>query len=232
MGEIIACMSFYFFIEKLKPRYIEIIELIFSIIEIIFLIWGLLNNSYIPWKDIRKGAKIFYIIMLILICINFIIIIVLIYLRCSNKINTTKNDIGIYLCITTIVLVILSKILLLIDEVIIAYDMYYKDNNDYSVIIPFIITELSLAFQCYCSCFLIRLIYAKTDLNDEQYQKNLNKDSSSINGVGNRNNRNNPNEANIIDENKQNIPENQPSLNSTTLVDIHNTNNNENFFPQ
>ena len=231
MGEIIACLSCCCLIEKLKPIYIEIIELIFSIIEIASLEQGLHNVSYIPWNNIRKGAKIFYIIMFILICINFIIIIVLICLRCCKKINTTKNDLGIYLCITNIVLFILSKILSFIIEVIIAHDMYYNDVHDNSVFIPLISNELGLAFHCYFSCFLFKLIYAKTDLNYSEYQnqKKLNNGSTSVNIIQNGNDylRKNQSDYNLINRNNQNFQGIQSSLNNTSINNIQ-INNNDN----
>lgn len=191
MGEIITFLGCYFLIDRLKPICIEIMELIFTIIEIILLIWGIVD---IPWKDIRIGAKIFYIIMLIFIAITLIINLILIYLTCSNKVNTTHNNFGIYLCISTIALTALTKIFLFIAEVIIVYDMYYKDNDDdnedkkfsskelAAVIITFIVTELVLSFHCFCSSLLLKLLYAKTDLSYSNYihQKNQNFSSSTV----------------------------------------------------
>ena len=240
MGEIIDYICCFFCNEKLEP-YIEIIELIFSIIEIIFLIWGIVD---IPWKDIRKGGKIFYFIMFIFIVITFIIIVILIFLRCCNKINTNKNHIGIHLCITSIILAILSKIIFLIAELIIIHDMYYKDDNGedikYSnrqlaaVIISFIVTELALAFHIYCSCFLLKLKLAIN--SNSNYPPNKPNyihypNNSDLNGNNvpiyeseksldiNQNNR-------VISENKY------PPNNNTTILPFENSDNNKNIFEQ
>ena len=226
MGEIIDYIGCFFCIKKLEP-YIEIIELIFSIIEIIFIIWGIVD---IPWKDIRTGGKIFYFIMLIFIVITFIVTVVLIFCRCRSKIYTTNNHIGIYLCIATIALAILSKIFLLIVEIIIVHDMYYKDDTKYSgrqlaaVIISFIVNELSLSFHIYCSCFLLK---SKLTINNKSiYPMNKHDSFPSSNNINlyenqvtiyesEKNLATNPNDK----SNKQN---NYSSNNNTTILPFQN----------
>jgi hypothetical protein len=207
MGSIITCICCYCCLTPLKPRCIEILALLFNLIEFIFLIWGIVD---IPWGDISVGGKIIFYIMFILIIITFLILISLIYLRCSNKINTTKNNTAKCLCTTMVILDILAFIFIIIAEIIILYNIddkddyfYYDDNrrrrrSRYSdrewaaAIISHTIAEMALVCHAYCSIFLLKLIYIKTDLSyfDYMNQKDQNNNMNSNVNVfnGNQNN--------------------------------------------
>ena len=184
MGSIISCICCYCFLTPLKPRCIEILALIFNLIELIFLIWGIAD---MPWDDISIGGKIIFYIVFLLIIITLIILIVLICLRCSNKINTTKNNTAKCLSSTTVILDFLAFILIIIAEIIILYniddkdDYFYYDYNrrrrrskfterEWAVaIISHTFVEIALLCHSYCSIFLVKLIYVKTDLSYFDY---------------------------------------------------------------
>ena len=186
MGGIIACICCYCCLTTLKPRCIEIMALICNIVEIGFLIYAIAG---IPWDPIRNGGKIVFYITCALAVISLIILILLMCLRCGNKINTTKNSAGKCLCVTEIVIDILAGILIIIAEIIILHDMYDKDDwyDDYYrrrrgrrdsnfsdaewICVYFSLTgyEFALAIHFYCVSFLIKLISAKTDLSYLKY---------------------------------------------------------------
>ena len=115
-------------------------------------------------------------------------------LRCGNKINTTKNSAGKCLCITAIVLDIIAEICIIIAEIIILHNMndkddnYLYDNGYYygrrryrdskysnrewaSAIISITASEIALGIHCYCLSFLLKLIYAKTNLSYLRYSE-------------------------------------------------------------
>ena len=184
MGGIFTCICCYCCLKALKPRYIEVIELVCNIIEIGFLIWGIVDT---PWKDIKKGGKAVYFIGCAFVVLIFAFLLVIMCLRCDNKINTSKNGIGKCLCITIIVLDILADILIIIAEIIILrnmndkddyYNYYdtnnkrygrYKDREWASVILSATAEEICLFIHCYCATFLLRLINAKTNLSYNDY---------------------------------------------------------------
>ena len=184
MGSIISCICCYCFLTPLKPRCIEILALIFNLIELIFLIWGIAD---MPWDYISTGGKIIFYIMFSLIIITFLILIVLICLRCSNKINTTKNNTAKCLSSTTVILDFLAFILIIIAEIIILYNIDDKDDYFYydynrrrrrskfserewaATIISHTFVEIALFCHSYCSIFLVKLIYVKTDLSYFDY---------------------------------------------------------------
>ena len=196
MGSIITCICCYCCLTPLKPRCIEILALIFNIIELIFLNWGIAD---IPWGDINTGGKIIFYIMFSLIIITFLILIVLICLRCSNKINTTKNNTAKCLSSTMIIFDILAFILIIIAEIIILYNIDDKDGYFYydynrrrrrskfserewaATIISHTFVEIALFCHSYCSNFLLKLIYVKTDLSYFDYKNQKNNMSSTVN---------------------------------------------------
>ena len=104
--------------------------LIANIVEIGFLIY---LRADMPWSDINNGGKIVYYLILAFAIISLAILVILMCLRCGNKINTTKNSTGKCLCITEIIIDIIAGILIVIDEIIILNNMYDKDDyyDDY-----------------------------------------------------------------------------------------------------
>lgn len=188
MGGIIACVCCYCCLMTLKPRCIEIMALICSLIAIGFLIWGIAG---IPWNHINTGGKVTFFITCAFVVLSFINLIILMCLRCGNKINTTKNGAGKCLCITMIVFDIIGLILIIIAEIIILYNMYDEEYEDYyyydgyrrirrrrdifsdsewaAAIISTSFAELALLVHSYCASFLLKLIKAKTDLSYLKY---------------------------------------------------------------
>ena len=128
MGSLIACICCYCCLTNLKPKCIEVIALICNILEIGFLIWGILK---IPWEDIKLGGKIVFFIPCALVVLTLLILLLLMCFRCANKINTSKNGAAKCLCITMIVFDFLSEILIVIAEIIIINNMRDKDGNNY-----------------------------------------------------------------------------------------------------
>lgn len=196
MGGIIACICCYCCLTGLKPRIIEFLALLCNLVEIGFLIWGIID---IPWDDISTGGKIMYYITCGAIVVTFLLLLLLMCLRCGNTINTTKNDLGKCLCITMVVFDILAFILIIIAEIIIIYNMDDKDddynyNNGYygrgrrrhtkysdtewaATILSMSAAELALVCHCYCANFLLKLISAKTDLSYLKYLEQKDKDN-------------------------------------------------------
>ena len=91
MGGLLTCICCYCCLTTLKPRIIEIVALICNIIEIGFLIWGIVD---VPWSDIKMGGKVMFYIACVLVVLTFLFLLGLMCLRCGNKINTTKNSAG------------------------------------------------------------------------------------------------------------------------------------------
>ena len=199
MGGLIACVCCYCCLMALKPRIIEVIALIANLVEIGFLIWGIVE---IPWKDISTGGKILFFASCFLILFTFIITLILMCLRCGNKINTTKNNVGKCLCITMIVFDILAEILIIIAEIVILYNMrdkdddYFINNYDYdynrrrryrnglysdsewaAAIISVTAAEIALGIHCYCASFLLKLIWVKTNMSYLKYNETNNPDN-------------------------------------------------------
>jgi len=198
MGSIITSICCYCCLTPLKPRCIEILALIFNLIELVFLIWAIVD---IPWEDISTGGKIIFYIMFSLIILTFLILISLICLRCSNKINTTKNNQAKCLSTTMFILDILSFILIIIAEIIILYNIDDKDDYFYydynrrrrrsrfsdrewaAAIISLTMIEIALVCHSYCSNFLLKLIYVKTDLSYFDYMNQKNQNNNMNNTV-------------------------------------------------
>jgi len=196
MGNIITCICCYCCLTPLKPRCIEILALIFNLIEFIFLIWGIAD---IPWSDISAGGKATFYIMFTLVILTFLILIALIYLRYNNNINTTKNKTARCLSTTMFILDILAIIFIVIAEIIILYNIDDKDDYFYydynrrrrrsryserewaAAIISITVAEIALVCHSYCSNFLLKLIYVKTDLsyfdymNQKEQNNNMNR---------------------------------------------------------
>lgn len=191
MGGIIACLCCYCCLTTLRPRCIEIIALIFNLIGIGCMVWGIVD---IPWEVVKKGGKALFYISGALMILTLLILLVLMCLRCGNKINTTKNSSGKCLCITSIVFALIAEILIIIAEIIIVNNMNDKDDDywydDYyynyrrrrrdtvfsdrewaAVFVSTTGAEICLAIYCYCLSFLLKLIYAKTNKSYLKYHE-------------------------------------------------------------
>lgn len=188
MGGLLACICCYCCLTSLRPRIIEIIALICNIIEIGFLIWGIVD---IPWSDIKTGGKVMFYIGCVLVVLTVIFLLGLMILRCGNKINTTKNGAGKCLCITDLVLDILAEIAIIIAEIIILnnmddkdeysiFDYDYRYNSRYSrysnrewasAVISITTAEIFIGLHSYCVSFLLKLIYLKTNLSYLNYRE-------------------------------------------------------------
>ena len=198
MGSIIACVCCYCCLMTVKPKVIEIIALICNIIEIAFLAWGIAD---IPWDDVSKGGKITFYIGCAFVILTLLFLIVLMCLRCGNKINTTKNSTGKCICVSEVVFDFFALLLIIIGEAIIIYDMddhdYYeyddygyrrrrRRNSIYSdgewaaAVVSTIIAEIAIVVHGYCVSFLLKLIYLKTSLSYLKYQESLEPENNSI----------------------------------------------------
>jgi hypothetical protein len=181
----------------LKPRCIEVMGLISNLVAIGFLVWGL---AEIPWSDIRNGGKITFFIGSGFTVITLLFIFVLMCFRCGNKINTTKNSAGKCICITALVFNFLALILIIIGEIVIIYDMYDRDYYDYywddyrsrrrysyysdaeraAAIISPSGAEIAIIIYGYCISFLLKLIFAKTDLSYLEYKETQDNSQNNI----------------------------------------------------
>jgi hypothetical protein len=187
MGGIIACICCYCCLTTLKPKTIEIIALLCNIVSIGFLIWGVVD---IPWNDISTAGKIFFFITCGCVVVTLIFLLGLMCIRCSGKINTSKNSSAKCLCITMIVFDILAFILIIISEIIIFYNMddkdydYYYDDYNYrrrrtkysnrewaASVISISAAEIAIICHSYCANFLLKLISAKTDTSYLDYME-------------------------------------------------------------
>ena len=188
MGGIIACICCYCCLATLKPKSIEIIALICNIVSIGFLIWGIAD---IPWDDISTAGKIFFFITCGCVVLTLIFLLGLMCIRCSGKINTSKNSTAKCLCIAMIVFDILAFILIIIAEIIIFYNMDDKDDDYYyydynyrrrrrskysdrewaASIISISAAEIAIICHSYCANFLLKLISARTDTSYLDYME-------------------------------------------------------------
>ena len=192
---------------SVRPRLVEVIALIFTIIGICFYIWGIVD---IPWDDISKGGKAFYYIGGIFQVLVFLIILILMCLRIGNKINDSQNGTGKCLVITLIILEILGLIIVVIGQIIIFINMgdkndeYYDNNYNsdnrrgrwrskysrrewWSTTCSVTAAEIALVIDIICTEYLIKVIYAKTsqcyyDYLDQQNKNNNIDSTNNING--------------------------------------------------
>jgi hypothetical protein len=187
MGGIIACICCYCCLTTLKPKTIEIIALLCNIVSIGFLVWGIVD---IPWDDISTAGKIFFFITCGCVVLTLIFLLGLMCIRCSGKINTSKNSSAKCLCITMIVFDVLAFILIIISEIIIFYNMddkdddYYYDDYRYrrrsskysdrewaASVISISAAEIAIICHTYCANFLLKLISAKTNQSYLEYME-------------------------------------------------------------
>ena len=198
MGAILACIGCYCCLLPLKPKFIELIALLTNLVEIGFLIWGIVD---IPWSHISTGGKVCFYIGCGLIIITFILLIDLIILRCKKTINSSRNRTAICLCITDCVFNFLALFMIAISEVIIIKKMsdldddrsYWSRKRSYhggsyfthrewlAVIISTIAAEIGIVCHFYCLSFLYKLIRLKTDLSYAEYKYKNSEQVSYIN---------------------------------------------------
>ena len=192
MGTVIACLGCYCCLLDVRPRFIEIFALLANLIEIGVLIWGIVE---IPWGDLNTGAKVCYYITFGLIVMSFILLIILMILRCNKTINNTRNSTAKCLCVTDIVIDVIAFIMIIVSECIILYKMYDLDDDwDYwdrrgrgyydrrdgyfsnaqwaATFFSTSITEICIIAHFYCVSFLYKLIHLKTNLSYLEYQGN------------------------------------------------------------
>ena len=199
MGTILACIGCYCCLLPLKPKFIELIALLANLVEIGFLIWGLVD---IPWSHISTGGKVCFYITCGLIVITFILLIILMILRCNKTINTSRNSTARCLCITDCVFDFLAFLMIIISEGIILHKMYdldddrsywsgkrsyhdggyFSDREWLSAIISTSAAEIGIVCHSYCLSFLYQLIHLKTDLSYVAYK---NKNSEQVAYINN-----------------------------------------------
>ena len=173
-------------LNDIRPRILEVIILSFTIVGIGFLIWGIVE---IPWDDIKKGGKIFFVIGCGCLALNLLILLILMFLRIRNKINESANNAGKCLSITMLVFEICGLVAFIISEIIMFFNMgdknddYYEDNGYWrrgrrgkytraewaAVVVPLTAAELALALNILFTDFLIKSIYAKINTPYSQY---------------------------------------------------------------
>ena len=179
MGTVLACIGCYCCLLAVRPKFIELFALLANLVEIGFLIWGIVE---IPWSDIPKGGKVCFYITCGLIVITFILLIILMILRCNRTVNNTRNSTAKCLCIADCIFDVLAFIMVIISEIIILYKMHDLDyDRDYwdgrrgyrdgyfstaewaAAGISTSAAEIGIICHFYCLSFLYKLIHLKTD---------------------------------------------------------------------
>ena len=183
-----------------KPRVLEVGTLLFTAIGIGFYVWGIVD---IPWDDISKAGKAFFILGGLCLVLVLLIILILMCLRIGNKINESLNSCGKCLVITLMVIEILGFLIIIVSEIIILVNMgdkndKYLDENGYyrrrrwrskysrrewwATICALTAGEVALALDAICTDLLIKVIYAKTNLpyNDYLDEENKKKNNNSV----------------------------------------------------
>jgi hypothetical protein len=191
---------------SVKPRVLELLTLVFTVVAIGFLIWGIID---IPWDDISTAGKIFYYIGCVFVVLVLLFLLVLMCLRIGNKINGPRNGAGICLCITMMVCEILAIIIFVIAEIIIFVNMgdkddEYWDNNYYngrrrwrskynweewwSAVCSVSAAEIAMGLNIATTDYLLKVIRAKCSTCYSDYLETQNKNNitqNSISGLGN-----------------------------------------------
>ena len=189
-------------LNSVKPRVQEILIVVFTIIAIGFLIWGIID---IPWSDIKTGGKILFYIGCGLTVLILLLTLILMCIRIGNKINESLNGIGKCLCMTLMVCNILGLIAFIISEIIIfinmddARDDYYNENDYYgyrrhrrwddkyshaewgATVCSLTAAEIALALNIVVLNYLIKVVWAKTNLPYSDYLQTQN--TNSINEI-------------------------------------------------
>ena len=185
-----GCMNY------IKPRILEVLTIVFTVVGIGFYIWGIVD---IPWDDISKAGKAFYALGGICLLLVLLLTLILMCLRIGNKINESLNSIGKCLVITLVVIEVLGFIIFIVAEIIILLNMgdknddYYRDNGVYrrgrwskysrrewwATICALTAGEIALALDVVCADYLIKVIYAKTNLPYGDYLQEKNRKNNS-----------------------------------------------------
>ena len=198
MGTVLACIGCYCCLFAVRPRYVELLAFLANLIEIGFLIWGIVG---IPWDDISTGGKVCYYITCGLIIITFILLIILMILRCRGTINSVSNKTGIALCISTLIFDFLAFVMIIISEGIILYRMwdldddhdywrgrrsyrsdYFSDSEWAAATFSTSAAEIGILAHFYCVSFLLKLIRLKTPLSYAEYMDSKNNVSNNSSG--------------------------------------------------
>ena len=224
MGTVLACIGCYCCLFGVRPRFVELLAVLANLIEIGFLIWGIAG---IPWDDINTGGKVCYYLTCGLIVITFILLIILMILRCKGTINSVSNKTGISLCIATLIFDFLAFVMIIIAESLILYKMwdldddhsywrgrrshssgYFSDSEWLAATLSLTAGEIGIIAHFYCVSFLLKLIQLKTSLSYAEYMDTQNKMSNNTSG-------------NIFDsDNSSGIP--------ATTINVYNTPPNQN----
>lgn len=190
---------------SVKPRVLEVLALVFTVVAIGFLVWGIID---IPWDDISTAGKVFYYIGCGFVVLVLLILLVLMFLRIGNKINGPSNGTGICLCITMMVCEVLAIIIFVIAEIIIFVNMGDKDDeywdNNYngrrrwrskydweewwSAVCSVSAAEIAMGLNIAVTDYLLKVIRAKCKTCYSDYLETQNKNNISQNntlGVGN-----------------------------------------------
>ena len=192
-------------LNSVKPRVLELLILVFTVVAIGFLIWGIVD---IPWDDISTAGKIFYYIGCVFVILVLLFLFVLMCLRIGNKINESKNSAGICLCITMMVLEVITIIIFVIAEIIIFVNM--GDENDeywdnyygrrrwrgkynweewWSAVCSVTAAEIAMALNIVCNDYLLKVIRAKCNTCYSDYLETQDKNTVNQNTIsGNGNN--------------------------------------------
>jgi hypothetical protein len=134
------------------------------------MIWGIIG---IQWEIIKIGGKIIYLIPFVFVIFTLLFLFILMYFRCRNKINTSKNSTAKYLCIIMEVFDFLSMILISIAMINIPISLVDNHDDDFEfdvtiyacLIIPSILPDTHL----FCVAILHKLISVKTNLSYLEY---------------------------------------------------------------
>ena len=103
------------------------IEVLLIIVHSVSFALIILSLAIMKWKELSSANIYFFIIMLILTIICLIFAILIRLWRSQNIIKNTKRSVGTSLCTTSLVLVIITFILCVIEEII--FTISYQDVN-------------------------------------------------------------------------------------------------------
>lgn len=200
----------------------EITYLIFSVLEIVLYVWAII---VVPWGDefIHSSGKALFYAAFSISIVNFIIVIILIYLTCAKKITNSKNCLGKALSITLLVLAVILLILEFFAYIIVLYDLkdihdrdaewILTDNGreqesiekDFKVMF-YLISGISLLIFEFCqfifAIYILILICKKTDLSLSSFREKE-KENQEINAATTVVNVYNPTDGKIIVNNLQ-----------------------------
>jgi len=167
-----------------RPRAIEGLMLLFTVIAIGLLVWGIIG---IPWDDIYTSCLVLYVIGGGILILALIFLIILMVLRINDRINGSQNSCGICVAYAFGVTAIISFVIIVIDEIIILYNMNDEDYDHYrghrwrgrdgkfsgsewaAVIIATTGACIAMALSVVCLNDLIKVIKAKTSLSYKNY---------------------------------------------------------------